>query len=76
MSQPIKLTPDDLRTLAEVLANLNEIEMRTGVRFSPNQRLEIEIGESYTSGQHRLRPWVCIDRDADDKHVLDDRIGD
>lgn len=76
MSQPIKLTPDDLRALADVLVALNEVEARTGVRFSPNQRLEIEIGESYTSGQHRLRPWVCIGRDADGKHVLDDRIGD
>jgi len=75
MSQPITLTPDDLRTLAEVLAKLNEIEMRTGVRFSPNQHLEIEIGESYIPGRHRLRPYVSIGRDADGKHVLDDLIG-
>lgn len=76
MSRPTALTPNDRRILAQALAALNEIEMHTGVRFSPNQRLEVEFGESYISGQHRLRPYVSIDRDADDKHVLGDLIGD
>ena len=76
MSESIKLASGDRRALATALAALNEIEMRTGVRFSPNQRLEVEYGESYASGRHMLRPYVSVGRDGDDKYVLGDLIGD
>ncbi len=63
---PIVASPQELRQLAQALELLDEVEAKTGVRISPNMRLELGVGDA----------WVSVGKDSDGKHVLHDRIGD
>lgn len=66
VSMSIKASPEQLRSLAAALEMLDKVETETGVCISPNMRLELGIGNA----------WVAIGRDENNRHVIDDRIGD
>lgn len=46
MSAPMKLTPDQLRSLAEALDRLTDITAKTGVEFGSYGQLSANIGDN------------------------------
>jgi hypothetical protein len=65
MGAALKLTPGQLRDLAQALDMLAEITKQTGVQFCVYDRLTVEIGDSTLKIQ-----------DKDGTYVVEDYIGD
>lgn len=65
MGAALKLAPDELRSLAQALEELAAITERTGVKFSPFERLTVEVGDSTLKVS-----------EVDGRYVVEDWIGD
>jgi hypothetical protein len=63
MGAALKLSPDDLRSLAQALDELTEITRKTGVRFCVYDRLTVEVSDSTlkiqeVDGRYVVEDWT------------------